>query len=353
MTTFYPGPSKVYPQVRQYLLDAHDSGILSVNHRSGAFMEMCQKTLQLLHAKLNIPDGYTIVFVSSATECWEIIAQSFTGNEQAGFHFYNGSFGGKWSEYARKIHPQSKIHPFGLEESAHFSNISIAGENNILCFTHNETSNGTQLTNETLAAARNRFPGQLIAVDATSSLGGADLPIADADIWFASVQKCLGLPAGLGLLVASPKAVATAENLADRRFYNSFLSVRDNILKFQTHCTPNVLAIYLLMRVLESVENVSLIAGRLTEQALGWYGFLKAHPVLKPLVHNPAVRSDTVIAVAADEKTVSFAKQKARAAGIELGNGYGQWKADTFRIANFPAIDMQEINALKQVFLTM
>ena len=353
MTTFYPGPSKVYPQVRQYLLDAHDSGILSVNHRSGAFMEMCQKTLQLLHAKLNIPDGYTIVFVSSATECWEIIAQSFTGNEQAGFHFYNGSFGGKWLEYARKIHPQSKGFPFGLEESAHFSNISIAGENNILCFTHNETSNGTQVTGETLAAVRHEFPTQLIAVDATSSLGGADLRIADADIWFASVQKCLGLPAGLGLLVASPKAVETAEKTGDRRFYNSFLFMRDNVMKSQTHHTPNVLAIYLLMRVLESVENVSSIAQRLKKQAAGWYGFLDAHPVLRPLVNNPSVRSDTVIAVSAEKKIVSFMKQKARAANIELGSGYGEWKETTFRIANFPAIDTHEINVLRQVLLSV
>ncbi len=349
MHTFYPGPSKVYPQVRQYLLDAYDSGILSVNHRSGAFMEMCQKTLQLLHAKLNIPDGYTIIFVSSATECWEIIAQSFAGNGQPGFHFHNGSFGAKWFEYARKIHPQSKAFPFGLEESAHFSNISVPNENNVLCFTQNETSNGTQMTGETLAAARLEFPKQLIAVDATSSLGGGDLQIADADIWFASVQKCLGLPAGLGLLVASPKAVETAEKTGDRRFYNSFLSMRDNILKFQTHCTPNVLSIYLLMRVLESVENVSFIAQRLKKQAAGWYGFLEAHPVLNPLIHNPSVRSDTVIAVLAEKEIVSFMKQKARAANIELGSGYGQWKETTFRIANFPAIYSHEIEALKQV----
>ena len=349
MNTFYPGPSKVYPQVRQYLLDAYDSGILSENHRSGAFMEMCRKTLQLIHEKLNVPDGYTVVFVSSATECWEIIAQSFTGNGQPGFHFYNGSFGEKWFDYARKIQPQSKAFVFGTEESAHFSDIPVPGENNVFCFTQNETSNGTHVTGETLAAVRHKFPAQLIAVDATSSLGGADLPIADADIWFGSVQKCLGLPAGLGLLIASPKAVETAEKINDRRFYNSFLFMRDNILKFQTHYTPNVLSIYLLMRVLESVENVRSIAERLKKQAAGWYGFLEAHPVLKPLVHNLSVRSDTVIAVSADEKIVSSVKQKARTANIELGNGYGKWQKTTFRIANFPAITTEEITALKQV----
>lgn len=358
MMTFYPGPSKIYPQVRQYLLDAHDSGILSVNHRSEAFMEMCHKTLQLLHEKLNIPADYTVVFVSSATECWEIIAQSFTRN--AGFHLYNGSFGEKWFDYARRIQPNAAAASQTINESLVTLSRQLPPPNemllataDVICLTQNETSNGTQLPGTHIRQFREFFSDALIAVDATSSLGGADLPIENADIWFGSVQKCLGLPAGLALLIASPKAVETAEKIADRRFYNSFLFMRDNIQTFQTHYTPNVLNIYLLMRVLESVENVHIIAEQLKREAADWYSFLEAHPVLKPLINNAPVRSDTVIAVAADEKIVSSVKQKAQAANIELGNGYGRWKANTFRIANFPAIDMREISALKQVLLNI
>ncbi|MCU0352951.1 MAG: aminotransferase class V-fold PLP-dependent enzyme, partial [Cytophagales bacterium] len=247
MTTFYPGPSKVYPQVRQYLSDAYDSGILSVNHRSAAFMEVCEKTFSLLHEKLNIPADYAIVFVSSATECWEIIAQSFV--EKASFHLYNGAFGQKWFEYTNKIKPA-----FGLSADIDSSLFELLGqlpppnekmlrEAEMLCLTHNETSNGTQISTVEINTFRQTFPDKLVAVDTTSSLGGADLPIAEADLWFASVQKCLGLPAGLGLLIVSPRAVATAERLGDNRFYNSFNFMRDNALKLQTHYTPNVLGI--------------------------------------------------------------------------------------------------------------
>ncbi|MCU0355522.1 MAG: alanine--glyoxylate aminotransferase family protein, partial [Cytophagales bacterium] len=134
--------------------------------------------------------------------------------------------------------------------------------------------------------------------------------------------------------------------LGDNRFYNSFNFMRDNALKLQTHYTPNVLGIYLLMRVMEQVENASTIAIRLQKQAAAWYGFFDNHAILKPLVTNPAVRSDTVIAVTSDESIIRATKKRAETAGITLGNGYGTWKNNTFRIANFPAISTEEINSL-------
>ncbi len=346
MITFYPGPSKVYPQVRHYLTDAYDSGILSANHRSSEFMQLCEKTLNLLHQKLNIPADYAVVFVSSATECWEIIAQSFT--RQQSFHYYNGAFGQKWFEYAQKLVPAATGYQFPIDQDA----VAQAGHDiphnsPLLCLTHNETSNGTQLSSAFMEWIRHANPDSLIAVDATSSLGGADLRINQADIWFASVQKCLGLPAGMALLVVSPRALAVAKELNNNRFYNSFLFMQQNMEKLQTHYTPNVLAIYLLCRVLEQVEPIEVIASRIHQQAAEWYAFFENHSVLNPLVAHTSVRSDTVIAVSATEEIVSLAKQKARQAGIILGNGYGNWKNTTFRIANFPAIDEAEIEKLK------
>jgi len=351
MTTFYPGPSKLYPQVEQYMIEACDSGILSANHRSPAFMEMCKKTLTLLHQKLNIPADYTIVFVSSATECWEVIAQSFT--QKKSFHFYNGAFGKKWFTYTCRLRPDASAAVADLNGSL----FALAGQlpppsemhladAEVICLTHNETSNGTQIPVADLVHLRHMFDNQLIAVDATSSLAGADLPIGSADLWFASVQKCLGLPAGLGLLIVSPQAIERARQINDTQFYNSFGFMHENMQNFQTHYTPNVLGIYLLMRVLDQLENVTLVDARIRQQAADWYAFFDNHPVLNPLVAYVPVRSDTVITVSASAEIVSWVKQKATAAGITLGNGYGDWKSSTFRIANFPAITPEEINGL-------
>jgi phosphoserine aminotransferase len=347
--TFYPGPSKVYPQVREFMQDAYDTGVLSLNHRSSGFMEICRNAITGLKLKLNVPDGYSVMLVSSSTECWEIIAQSLT--RKGSYHLYNGAFGEKWLEYARRIHPLSAGAAFGLEENILAEPLIVPEAAEVICLTQNETSNGTQVHDLIIRKIKEKYPDKLIAVDATSSLGGVMLKFTDGDVWFASVQKCLGLPAGLGILICSPAALEKARQINDRRFYNSLLFIHENFQKFQTPYTPNVLDIYLLSRVLEMVMPVREIHSRLVRQATDWYRFFESGNLWEPLVRDPSVRSDTVITIKAEEGLVARLKEKARAESIILGNGYGEWKTTTFRIANFPAITGEEINLLRN-FMT-
>jgi phosphoserine aminotransferase len=68
-------------------------------------------------------------------------------------------------------------------------------------------------------------------------------------------------------------------------------------------------------------------------------------------VHNPELRSDTVLAIEAQPAVVKHIKQIMEAQGITLGNGYGAWKDTTFRIANFPAISEADRLALREQLL--
>ncbi|UHG92929.1 aminotransferase class V-fold PLP-dependent enzyme [Spirosoma oryzicola] len=340
MITFYPGPSKVYPQVADYAVDAVREGIVSLNHRSPGFMTIVQEAVQLLHEKLAIPADYHIAFVSSATECWEIVAQSLT--EQASLHPYGGAFGKKWAEYAYRIKP-----PVALNQA------------DVLCLVQNETSNGTQISMETLAQFRRDFSGTegsaLIAVDAVSSMAGISFDWTLADVWFASVQKCFGLPAGLAVLIYSPAALRRAQEIGENDHYNSLLFIHENFSKFQTPYTPNGLGIYLLMRVLQQVPPIVEVDAITKKRAAAWYAFFEQEMTASPfrlLVTNPAERSDTVIAVEGSEADIKAVKQAAQQAGIMLGNGYGDWKTTTFRIANFPAITDGEIETLQQFLLS-
>jgi len=361
MITFYPGPSKVYPQVAQYLQDAYAEGILSVNHRSPECMEITRGAIEGLHQKLNIPQDYFIYFISSATEAWEIIAQSLTVKES--IHIYNGAFGEKWADYAEKLVPKIERITFDIEELPDLEHISACKD--VVCITQNETSNGTQIKD--LKPFRDTFPEAIIAVDATSSLGGIELDWQQGDVWFASVQKCLGLPAGMAIVVCSPKAIQRAEQINDRKYYNSLLFIHDNFQKFQTHYTPNVLNMYLLNRIISDISNVSKISERIKCQADNWYKFFEKNVTqtlvcndknaviqtkvcaTKPLIQNPAVRSDTVITIVGNENQIKDIKAITKANGITVGNGYGSWKNTTFRIANFPAIEVDEIIALEEL----
>lgn len=345
MITFYPGPSKVYPQVEMYLQDAFRTGILSANHRSEPFMKMLQNTLALCKEKLEIPSDYEVYFVSSATECWEIISQSLV--LKSSYHIYNGAFGAKWMEYAQKIRPLTKGVKFDYNDSPTIALLNQSTDDDeVICITHNETSNATELPTAFMSELR-KATSKLIAVDATSSMGGVHLHWQDADIWFASVQKCLGLPPGLGVLVVSPNALAHASNCHDRSYYNSLLFIKDNFNKFQTPYTPNTLIIYLLGEVLKQVDAISDISDRIHQRADAWYDFLLKNGY-DLLVENESVRSKTVVAVQGTPSKIAEIKAIAKEAGIVLGNGYGDWKDNCFRLANFPAIADEEIHLLKQ-----
>lgn len=348
MITFYPGPSKVYPEVGQYLQEAVESGIISANHRSASFMQMLEQAISGLKIKLNVPDDYEVYFVSSATECWEIIAESLIS--ESSLHIYNGAFGEKWMEYTHKLTGSAKSFSFECNEEPVLNEAIKLSSEDVICVTHNETSNGTALPLEFLSTLRARFDN-IIAVDATSSMAGVLLPWESADVWYASVQKCFGLPAGMGVMIVSPRAIERAIAIGNRAHYNSLLFIRDNFLKFQTPYTPNTLGIYLMDKVMQQVAPIETIASKTQERGQNWYAFLPNNGY-ELLVQNESVRSDTVIAVRETKERVMAIKQAALEAGIVLGNGYGKDKETSFRIANFPALTDMEIQTLQDFLVS-
>lgn len=344
MVSFYPGPSRVYSKVPLYLKDAYTQGIMSINHRSEEFVAISKKTVTLLKEKLNIPKSYSIYFVSSATECWEIIAQSLI--EKEAIHIFNGAFGEKWFQYTKKLKPHVKSLTFNRDEGLLPEKITI-NTPEVICLTQNETSNGTQVKNEIIQSIRKNNPNSLLAIDATSSMGGIALNFEAADIWFASVQKCFGLPAGLGLLICSPKTLEHARSVNDQQHYNSLLFLDDMMKNWQTSYTPSVVEIYLLMRVMESVKPIDSIHKTIINRHQKWEAFFDTKSEqLNLLIKNKSVRSQTVLTVEAKPEVVEKVKVKAKKAGIILGEGYGELKSSTFRIANFPAIQRKEIALL-------
>ncbi|MDX5348665.1 MAG: aminotransferase class V-fold PLP-dependent enzyme [Hymenobacteraceae bacterium] len=349
MFNFYPGPSKVYEEVREYLQDAYDEGVLSIPHRGERFVQLSRATVELLKKKLNIPQDYYVFFASSATECWEIVTQSLAPTKS--YHIYNGSFGEKWCQYAKKLRPLSQGFAYDINEPLPVDQLEVDKATDVICITQNETSNGTQIRNGSILNLFNKYRDKLIAVDATSSMAGVNLKFIKADVWFASVQKCFGLPAGLAVLVCSPRAIFRAKQHNEKAHYNSLVFMYEKMLNYQTTHTPNVLNIYLLNRVLENRPLIKTVDQHTVRRAQELYQFFSELGKFKLLIENEEVRSNTVLALEGSEKAITEVKAKAAQHNLTLGNGYGQWAKSTFRIANFPAIQAEEYDALKNFFL--
>jgi phosphoserine aminotransferase len=343
MISFYPGPSRVYDAIPVYVKDALKAGIMSINHRSDEFVQMAEKTVKLLKDRLAIPKNYSVFFTTSATECWEIIAQSLITDKS--YHLYNGAFGQKWFDYTKRLRPHAVPMPFDINDRLDPKKFIFEQREGIICITQNETSNGTQVSNSTIRAIKKTNPTYLLAIDATSSMAGIKLDFKSADIWYASVQKCFGLPAGLGLLICSPQALQQSESINERNHYNSLQYLVDMMAKWQTSCTPNVLGIYLLMRTLENSSPIEDVHKKVLDRFEKWISFLSSSNSLHHLITNENVRSYTVVPVTTSGELTEIKKQ-AKENGLLLGEGYGEWKSSSFRIANFPALRDSEIKTL-------
>jgi phosphoserine aminotransferase len=333
MLNFYPGPSKLHAHVEKHVQEAIASGILSMNHRSPEFMDLYKRVEEGFETYYDLPNGYHVYFTSSATECWTILAQSFSN--RSFLHIYNGSFGKKWMDVSKQLNIEHESIVFDIHDALDLSSIDESFSPEIVCTTLVETSNGTYLSKDVQASVREAFPDALIAVDATSGMAGISLKWEQADIWFASVQKCFGLPSGLGIIILSPQAQHTVEHRSKDSHYNSLKQIVVNGDAFQTICTPNILGIYLVAERLKQIDS-NLFVG-LSERMEYLYNQFTKHPSLQPLVLDKKLLSPTVLALKGDEEYILQLKKSLKAQHIIIGNGYGIWKTNTIRIANFPA----------------
>jgi phosphoserine aminotransferase len=97
------------------------------------------------------------------------------------------------------------------------------------------------------------------------------------------------------------------------------------------------------------VPDIQTINSHKKKRAKDFYTFIDKETNLDLLITNKEVRSETVIAIKGTVDEILVLKQKAKENNIILGNGYGEWKDTTFRIANFPAIEDWEFDKLKNL----
>lgn len=334
MLSFYPGPSKVYEKSLDFIKEAYDLGIPSINHRSNQFMNLYQEIQELIQEKWSLPKGYSIAFTSSATESWEIfIQQNLSGNK---INFHTGAFGEKWGNYLLSQFPNAQNLPWE-NNSTQWKNLN---SEDMVSIVHSETSNGSMVLPN-----RNLFGKAIIGVDANSSMGGMLLPWEEADFWLASSQKCLGMPAGLGIILYNERLI---NHSAKQKYYNDLTWIDKNRQKNQTQHTPNVLMIYVFKRLLESLPSLQLIHQNTAEKAELIENFAKNR--FEYLIPKKEERLPTVHAFAYEPKILIEFLKKIEEEKIVLGKGYGKYQESSFRIANFPAHTKED---LEQLFHTM
>lgn len=350
---FTPGPTQLYPQVREFINDALDNNICSINHRSMEFTDIFKSTVTSLRKLLNIPESMHIFFLSSATECMDRIIQNTV--EEKCFHFVNGAFAERFYKTAIELNKSAKKIEVPYGDGFDFKNISIENKPELICFTQNETSTGVAINPVYVYSIKENYPDALIAVDIVTSAPYINLDYGKIDCAFFSVQKGFGLPAGLGVLIVNEKCIEKSKSLKSKHksigSYHNFLALHENALKYQNTETPNVLGIYLLGKVCESLfkYGIEKIRNETEEKANLLYDYFDSHLYFKPFVKNKSDRSKTIINIELGDKQIEV-KNNLSEIGIIVGSGYGKFKDSQIRIANFPMHKIEDVKRIISVF---
>lgn len=350
MFTLNPGPSQMNEEVKNDIIEFAKKDIGSMSHRSKQFSEISEKLHNNLRELYKIPDDYKIFYTGSSTESMEIIIRSFVISDC--YFFQNWAFSSKFTNTAKDLNKNVETQVLDWWKG-NYSLDNIPEKCELIWVTNNETSTWVRLRDNFLSELREQNQDKLIAVDITSSIWMTFENISDADIWFFSVQKWLGLPAGLGFLIVNEKAINKSKIVKEKLWDTGSVHSIENMLKkydiFQTNETPNVFAIYLLANQLERYNKIT--SKKIEEETFKKYDFIseqiKNHPLLSDYVEDEDYKSKSVYVVKCEEENIVRIKEELLKNNIILWWGYWKLKKLTFRIANFPAINL---NKLREIF---
>ena len=231
------------------------------------------------------------------------------------------------------------------------SEINIPDSTELIAVTQNETSTGVAQPLEDIYFLKDKHPNKLLVVDAVSAVPYIDIDFHKIDSLYFSVQKGFGLPPGLGVWIVNEHCIEKAKSMQNSGLsigsYHSIPSFLSKSTRNQTPETPNTLGIYLLGKIAEDMlgKGVAQIRREAEYKAALTYHLLENHPLLEPFVTKSKYRSNTVIVAksAIDNKEII---SKAAEKGMVIGGGYGQFKNEHLRIANFPTHSKEHFERL-------
>jgi len=344
---FTAGPAELYFTVEGHMRDALKHQIPSISHRSSQFSKLYQETEESLRTLADIPDNFKVFFTSSATEIWERTLQSCVQNHS--LHLVNGAFSKRFATIAKQLNRSVQQIDASTGSVVYPDQLSAVENPELVAVTHNETSMGVQQPIEHLQAIRERFADALISVDVVSSFPLVKLPYDAIDMAYFSVQKCFGLPAGLGVWILNQRSIDRALSLKNKlpSAYHGIPSFWDKYQNYQTPATPNVLAVYLLNGVVQDMlqKGLNRIRNEGIYKSTLLYQLFEQHQLFKPFVEVAECRSQTVVVANTGSHTEALMDYLGKR-GLIIGSGYGSFKQTQVRIANFPTHSKEQVEML-------
>ena len=347
---FVPGPTNVPERVLRAMDRAME------DHRSSAFPELASGVLRDLKQVFKTATGQALIFPATGTGGWEAaLVNTLSPGDRVLAPRY-GQFSHLWIDLAQRHGLRVDIIDVEWGEGApaeRIREILAADQQHEIkgvLVVHNETATG--VTSD-VGAVRQAIDAAghpaLLYVDGVSSIGSIDFRMDDwkVDLAITGSQKGLMLPAGLGIVCASPKALAARDQAkCPRVFFDFGDMLKANATGYFPY-TPSLPLLYGLRESLailseEGLENVFARHHRLAE---GVRAAVRAWG-LKLCAKAPKWHSDTVSAIMVPEgfsgaDVIDVAYQRYN---LALGAGLARVAGKLFRIGHLG--DLNELMLL-------
>lgn len=337
---FIPGPTNVPEEVRQAM------NVPMQDMRASDFGDLTLGLFEDMKSVLRTESGEVMFFPGSGTGAWEAAISNTLNPGDKVLMSRQGQFSSLWVEMAKRLGLDVQVVdvPWGagtpVKEFSRLLGQDRNDEIKAVFVTHNETATG--VVSNVKAARRaldENFHEALLFVDGVSSVGSLDFQMDawEVDLIVTGSQKGLMLPAGLGILGVSPKALEAAKTSTMRRAYFEF----DDMLKMNADgyfpYTPPTQLLHGLRKSLDRIkqEGLDQIVARHKHLAEGVRRGISAWGLSLVAEHH-TLYSDTVSAVRvpADVDARDVIRIAYEDYNTSLGSGLGPLAGKVFRIGH-------------------
>ena len=337
---FIPGPTNIPEVVRQAMnvpmqdQRAHDFGAGNL----GLFTD--------LKKVMRTTAGTAMMFSGSGTGAWEAAITNTLSPGDRVLMARHGHFSTLWAEMAKRLGLDVDLVDLAwgaatpVTEFARRLAADTQGKIKAVFVTHNETATGVTSSIAAVRAALDAAQHDaLLFVDGVSSIGCIEFRMDDwgVDLAVTGSQKGLMMPAGLGILGVSPKALEASKTATSRRAYFEFAEQLKHNPGGYFPYTPPTQLLHGLRKALDRIleEGLDTISARHHRLASGVRAAVRAWG-LEVCAEHPSIASDTVTAIrtpatvdARDVIGIAYDRYN-----TSLGSGLGPLAGKVFRIGH-------------------
>jgi alanine-glyoxylate transaminase/serine-glyoxylate transaminase/serine-pyruvate transaminase len=205
-----PGPIEFEPAVLAAL------GAPTTSHVAANFIETFGQALERLRRVFLSDDGQPFVLAGSGTMAMDSVGANLVEPGDRALVVTTGFFGERYAEILSRYGAQVTLMnaPVGGRASLGEIEDALKKDNyKLVTVTHVDTSTGVITDVQGIAGLAARY-GALSVVDGVCSVAGEALFMSNwgVDVVLTASQKAVGVPPGLALFVAGPKAIAAFNN---------------------------------------------------------------------------------------------------------------------------------------------